>query len=447
MAQGRFEEAIPVYRALTEALPDNSGLLLNLAMAETLAGRPKEAVPHLTTVLKSEPNSVPALHMLAMARLQLNQPDLAIAPLKKLLMLTPNDVNARGMLAGAEMSLQRYREAAADYRELTRLAPGDAKGWYGLGKAYEALASSSFEQLNKQAPQSAYVALLLGDARLQRRQYRSAFFFYKEAEKQMPELPGLHAGLAAVYEKTGHADWAAQEQAKEKSAGPPKPRATPGTPQRLFEDTRYYNQQAVEAFERLGHLPESVELHALRAQIAHDHGQDLEAAKEWKAAMAIAPPAEQPRLRVELATSLFLGRDYQNAMPMIRDLLRAEPDSPDYNFMLGESLWRTQQAEQAVPYLEKALRANPEMLPAHAALGLALVSLNRYAEAVKHLEKAVQLDDDGSLHYSLARAYQALGDQDHARQNMQEYNRIQKQNAEVNGELAKEAEITGPRPK
>ncbi len=185
-------------------------------------------------------------------------------------------------------------------------------------------------------------------------------------------------------------------------------------------------------------------MHALKAQIFHDHGQDLEAAKEWRAAIAIAPDRNDPRLKAELANSLFLARDYQAAMPIIQQFLTDDPNAPDFNFMMGESLWRTQQAEKALPYLERALKASPEMLPAHAALGLALVSLGRNSEAVPHLEKSARLDDDGSLHYSLARAYQATGDKDRARGSMEEYTNIKKRNADVDANLAKEAEITAP---
>jgi tetratricopeptide (TPR) repeat protein len=194
----------------------------------------------------------------------------------------------------------------------------------------------------------------------------------------------------------------------------------------------------------LGRLPESVELHAVKAQILRDHGQHLEASKEWSAALAIAPDRNDPRLKTELATSLFQARDYQSAIPAIRELLSTDADAPDLNFMLGESLWRTQQAEQALPYLERALKKNPDMLPAHAALGLALASLNKSAEAIPHLEKAVSLDDDGSLHYSLARAYQATGNTAQAKANMEEYSKIQRHNAEVNSAVANQSEITAP---
>ncbi|MFL6446980.1 MAG: tetratricopeptide repeat protein [Bryobacteraceae bacterium] len=459
MAQGRFEDAIGVYRDMVKAVPGNSGLVLNLALAEQMAGHPDQAIPHFETVLKAEPNSIPALTSMGMARLQLNQPTQALAPLNKVVTLQPNNVNARGMLAGAEISLGRFAEAAAQYRSLTKLAPDDAKAWYGLGKAYEELATARFNELTSMGPQSGYVASLVADSRVQRRQYRSAFFFYKEAEKRTPDLPGLHAGVARVYRETGHPEWAAAEEKLEADSdckvqtqacrflrgdylGATK--AGSKTEASLFWAARAYNQMAIDSFGKLGQLPDSPEVHALKAQIFHDHGQDLEAAKEWRAAIAISRDPNDPRLKAELANALFLARDYQAAMPLIQQFLVSDPDAADFNFMMGESLWRTQQAEKALPYLERALKSSPQMLPAHAAMGLALVSLGRNNEAVPHLEQAASLDDDGSLHYSLARAYQSTGDKERASRSLEQYNKIKKRNAEVNEDLAKEAEITAP---
>ena len=469
MSQGRFDEAADIYRAMVKALPGNSGLLLNLGLAEEMGGHFDKAIPHFEAVLKNQPNSVPALTSFAMSHLQLNQPAAALAPLNKLTTLEPKNPNARGMLAGAEMELGHFENAAQQYRQLTILAPSDAKAWYGLGKAYESLAASSFERLSKSDAQSGYVALLLGEARTQQRQYRSAFFFYREGEKKLPQLPGLHSGLAQIYRSTGHPDWAAAEEQQEQdlaSAACKNPtdsacqfargnflsaaKGASGNMSNvaaLFWTTRSYNALALQSFERLGQLPESVELHALKAQILRDHGQHLEASKEWSAALAIAPDRNDPRLKTELATSLFLARDYQSAIPAIKELLSIDADAPDLNFMLGESLWRTQQADVALPYLEHALQKSPEMLPAHAALGLALASLNKSAAAIPHLEKAVSLDDDGSLHYSLARAYQASGNTAQAKANMEEYSKIQRHNAEVNNTVANESEITAPHPK
>ena len=463
MSQGRFEEAATVYQQMVKELPGNPGLLLNLGLAEEMSGHPDRAIPRFEGVLKSQPGSIPALTSLAMSHLQLNQPAAAIPPLEKLLALDAKNLNSRGMLAGAELSLDRFQEAAAQYRQLTKLAPSDPKAWYGLGKAYEGLASQSFDRLSKLDNQSGYVALLLAEARVQQRQFRSAFFFYREAEKKAPDVPGLYSGLAQVYRNTGHADWAVIEQEREatldtrscQSQTSPaclftqgKFLAAAGTNQSgapaLFWKTRAYNALAIQSFDQLSRLPESVELHALKAQTLHDHRQDLEASREWKAALALSPGSNDPRLKSELATSLFAARDYQSAIPALQELLRSDPQSPNINFMLGECLSRTQQAEQALTYLNTALQKRPNLLPAHASLGLALASLGKNGEAIPHLEKAAALDDDGSLHYSLARAYQAEGQTGKAKLNLDTYKSIQQKNADANGTVASESEITAP---
>ncbi len=464
MAQGRFDEAAALYAQLVKALPGNLGLVLNLGLAQEMGGHPDLAIAHFEAVLKAQPNNVPALTSVAMSHLQLNQPAAAVPPLKKLIALNRSDGNARGMLASAELTLGNFQDASLQYRQLTAMTSSDPKAWYGLGKAYEGLATQSFEQLSKLDAESGYVALLLAEARLQQRQYRSAFFFYRETERKLPALPGLHSGLARVYRNTGHPDWAATEQQREaeldssscymsgssaclftqgkflQAAG-----GTATDAASLFWKARAYNALAVESFDRLNSLPESIEQHALKAQILHDHRQDLEASREWKTALSLSPDKNDPRLKAELANSLFQARDYPSALAALGELLPADPQSPELNFMLGESLWRTQRAEDALPYLETAIRKSPKMLPAHAALGLALASLGKNGDAIPHLERAVSLDDDGSLHYSLARAYQAAGNTERAKANMEEYSSIQRKNAEVNGTVASESEITGPK--
>ncbi len=307
MAAGRFEEAIPIYKHLVAAVPGNPGLVLNLGLAEEMGGYPQEAIPQFETVLKQQPESIPALTSLAMAQLQVERPRAAVPVLKKLIRVAPDNKNARGMLAGAYLSLNRAPEAAEQYRKLTGADSSDPKAWYGLGKAYEAMATDAFSKLSKRDPQSPYVSALLADTRLQRKQYRSAFFFYREAQSKLPDLPGLHAGLAKMYQDTGHPDWAAAEKKLERSAADCKTQTAEcrflngdliaatksskptASPEELFWATRAYNQLAIEAFDRLGQLPDSVEIHALKAQILHGHGQDTEAARNGELRWRLRP--------------------------------------------------------------------------------------------------------------------------------------------------------------
>ncbi len=176
----------------------------------------------------------------------------------------------------------------------------------------------------------------------------------------------------------------------------------------------------------------------------HDHKQDLEAANEWRAALKLAP--DDANIKRQLAAALFDAKDYRSAMPLVEEQLAQEPNSAELNYLMGASLFRTEQPEKALPYLERAVQGHADNLPADVALGLTLVSLNKSAEAIPYLKKALPLDDDGSVHYSLARAYRAAGENQLAAEAMQQYQKIQKQNQEINSELAKEAEITAPSP-
>ena len=273
MATGKFEAAIPIYRDLVKAVPGNPGLVLNLALAQHMAGREPEAIPNFEIVLKSQPNVIPALLSLGAARLALNEPALAIAPLQKALAIEAENVDARGMLATALMDAKRFSEAPPQYRVLSDKAPDDPRAWYGLGMSYQALSAHAFDEMQKLDPKSAWVAALVADSRVQRRQYRSAFFFYNEALKQLPKLHGIHAAMAEIYRKTGHAEWALEEDRKEQrlapadcaahalecrfvgckdldivsAKSPPKPDA-----ESLYWRTKAANELAMQAFFRLG---------------------------------------------------------------------------------------------------------------------------------------------------------------------------------------------------
>jgi predicted Zn-dependent protease len=429
MTAGKYEEAIPIYRSLAAALPGNMGLVQNLAVAEHMAGHELEAIPHLEAVLKAQ----------------------------------PDNLQMRSMLAGALLDAGRFEQAAAQLRELTSRSPNDPHAWYGLGMSYQGLAEAAFDRLQKANPTSPYVTALVADTRVKRRQYRSAFFFYNETLKRLPGLHGVHTALAEVYRKTGHPDWAAEEDKNEAALAAPncmthaaeceflaghdaqliKAPVGAVSAETLYWQAKASNELALQAFFRLGQLPDSVELHQLRADIARAQGQHQEAVREWRAALSLKPG--NPALERELAVSLFLAADFRASLELIVELLKAQPRSAEFNFMAGDSLLRLEQPEDAVPYLRAALASDAKMVEADASLGLALARLGKHAEAVPHLVKALQLDEDGSLHFQLAGAYRAAGEADKAKATMEKYQQIVKREQETKEEVAREAQIGPPK--
>jgi len=268
----------------------------------------------------------------------------------------------------------------------------------------------------------------------------------QQALEKLPALPGIHAGLAEIYRRTEHPDWAAIEDQRERSLR--KPAATAAlpagdSPEALFRQSKAYDELARAAYAKLGGLPESPQLHEVKASILRAQGQLLESANEWREAVRLAPG--NPRFERELASALYLARDYHNALPRIEPLLRADPESASLNLMMGDSLLHLEEVQKALPYLEQAVRRDPALLPAHASLGLAYSRAGKSAEAAKHLEAALPLDEDGSLHYQLARAWQAAGLTEKAHGMMEQYQEIQRKLQSQKDEAARPIQLHPPK--
>lgn len=479
MAAGKFAEAIPLYRDLVRALPNNPGLIMNLGLALDMAGHKREAVREFEAVLKLNPLHVQALLLLGTTYLDLGEPSKALGALEKAVQAQPHNLTAQGALAEALLSLGRLEEAARCFQSLSEQDSEKPKVWYGLGLSYEGLAQRNFEELEKVALGSAYWLHLVGEARLKVQQYSSAFYFYRQALAKMPSMRGIHATLGEIYKSTGHPEWAAIEEEKERKMPPldcsgglsqpgrSDPQPTDLSTQKLecnflagryreliaaakdarttesyYWWTRAYNQLALEAFSRLGQLPPSAEMHELIAKLESNRGQYAESAKEWQEALKLSPG--NPTIETGLAIALFQSGNLQGARALLRDLLKREPDSAELNYMLGDTVLRLQRPEEAIPLLKRAIANDPHLLAAHGSLARAYLQLGQAERAIPHLKAALPLDEDGSLHYQLGRAYQARGEPDLAREMLKKYQEIHNAEEAANKTVEKEVEITPP---
>ena len=323
-------------------------------------------------------------------------------------------------------------------------AQNDPKTWYDSARHYSELSVQAFQQLLKTAPESGYVLSLLGEVKAKERQYTAALYAYNEAAKRAPRLRGMHTAVASIYVALNKPEDAAAAEAAEQKLGTPdcaveklqcdfaagrfenvvKTAKLKRNAEGLYWLSRAYNELAIQALAELGHLPDSPELHQVKAQILRDRSQFRESAEEWRAVLKASP--NDLNARHELATALFLSQDYKNALPELQQFLNAEPDSANLSFFVGDSLLQTEQVEQAVPYLEKALTLDPKLLPAHASIGLCYSRLGEPRKAIPHLKAALDIDSDGSLHYQLARAYQATGQPALAKVMMDKHERLRK---------------------
>jgi predicted Zn-dependent protease len=98
-------------------------------------------------------------------------------------------------------------------------------------------------------------------------------------------------------------------------------------------------------------------------------------------------------------------------MTTAKKALARDPADSDINLLMGEILVGQHAYLDAEPYLERSLDARPDVLPrVHALLGRVLAATGRPKEAIQELDQGLASDDDGSVHFQLARLYQQAGD-------------------------------------
>jgi len=297
---------------------------------------------------------------------------------------------------------------------------------------------------------------------LQNKQDYSAFYFYRQALAKLPGMRGVHAAIASVYRDTGHDDWAAVEDEKERQLPLPDCAADKlecdfraGKFSEIVQDpdagagaavyywrTRAYNKLALDAYVKLGELPPSAESHELKAKIESDRRQYAEAAKDWKEALQLSPGSAY--LEKQLAIALYKSGDLAGARSLFEQLLRWQPEAPDLNFYLGDTLLNSQQPQAALPYLERAVLRQPSLLSARRSMGLAYIQLGEAGKAVPHLKAALPIDEDGSLHYQLARAYQMAGEKELASAMLKEYQQKHRVEQAENKSVEEKVAITPP---
>jgi tetratricopeptide (TPR) repeat protein len=274
-------------------------------------------------------------------------------------------------------------------------------------------------------------------------------------------MRGLHSALARIYKETGHADWAAVEEERERRLGPPdcardgvacafaagKYRdIVSAPPARTLADgywrTRTYNELAAQAFGRLTTLPPSVHSYEWQAETSRHQQRFTESIALWRKALALAP--RDPRLLTELGVTLRMNRELAEGERVLEEAVRADPQSPETNFLLGDLLLARDQAQRAIPYLEKAVSADPDAPHAQGALGRAYALVGRPGDAIPHLKRSLESDTDGSLRLQLGRAYRATGQAEQAREALEDYEEFRKA-AQPEPESPAEPAITAPR--
>ena len=430
-----FGTAERIYRRLVDMFPEQPGLALNLGLAFYSAGNLPGAIEQLDRFLEAEPDHAPAWLLVGMSYQKLDNPSRAIGPLRRAVMLDPDNNTARLELADALLRSDQPERARGEFSQLVNRDRENPKAWLGLGLSYTKLSSVAAGDLERTAPNSAYYQLLLARSAQAQGRFRAAFAHYRAAEAIDATAPGIHEGIAAVYEEVGHRDWARSELAKRVAVEPCERRqiecwfesdsidlvldaseeAT--TPEAFYWRARAFAEKAKQAHGRLLALPPSSAAYQLAGTIEDLSGNPLSAVDAWQRAVELEPG--NFFLRVGLLRALSVAGLHEDSIREAETLLEQRPASVDGHFYFGDALLQLGRVDEAILPLEEAVRRSNGDARIRASLSTAYLRAGRGAEAIPHLEAALQEHQSERLLFQLSRAYQAAGRREDARVTLQ----------------------------
>ena len=124
---------------------------------------------------------------------------------------------------------------------------------------------------------------------------------------------------------------------------------------------------------------------------------------------------------------------YQEAVPILEQVLKEEPSTPIALLHLGRAYISLKEYQKAVPPLRNLVAIEPEDVFARYEFGCALVKTGNWTEATPHFEAAVsQVPSVAMMHFYLAFVYQRTSRPDDAKKEFQEALRLDPNNFPAN---------------
>ena len=197
--------------------------------------------------------------------------------------------------------------------------------------------------------------------------------------------------------------------------------------QGLYWESKADQQLAAAALIRAGEIDaDSPRMHVLLGDIFRQQRRWFDAETEYRKAVALDPKSHAARL--SLAIVLFTELKNDEAFDLGRSLLAEDPNDPEANLLAGEILVQQNHYAEAEPYLSNCRNLKPEFVPRlHALLGRVYAATDRIPAAISEYKAGLSTDEDGSIHYQLARLYQKTGDKNAAEEAFRESKRLSRQ--------------------
>ena len=393
--QNRFAAAEKAYREAMGLAPDFLFARIRLGIVLTRQKRNRESIEVLRPIEAALHRHPEALFHICLAYLETGDPAKAAAAAEKMEAFGPEMA-----LRAAKLFVwkERFPESLPLLSRVAEASPGSAEANYLLATALFRTDQTGrmwpyLEKAHRLNPDSVPTLLLYGSGLLAEGKFSQARERLLQAQALRPQDPRLRFLLGkALIGEGDHAGAIAQLEALvEQDPDKPEIHLLLLSAYRSKGDIQATTRQARRAVRKFpGHLESQLEA-----------GVDLQTVGEFELAeqalrraldLSEGMPADRRKARFNLATVLVkLGRDDQ-AVPLLKEVVDAEPGEVDARVELGDCYLRTGDYDQAVQVLQEAVSRNAKNKRAHLLLGKAFTRLGRHEEAGRHFQAFQELE-------------------------------------------------------
>ncbi|HVR97911.1 MAG TPA: tetratricopeptide repeat protein [Thermoanaerobaculia bacterium] len=294
----------------------------------------------------------------------------------------PKDVRWPHLLGGVLQDTGRLDEAAAAYDKALEIAPGDTAALVHRAEIHRLQgrgteAEAALIKVLAAEPRNAAVQALLGQAALERGDFKQAAELLEAALAAVPAANRLYYPLSRAYRGLGQADKEAASLAKVGAVGIRPPDPILDTVESLRTGERAHLENGKRAF---------------------NAGRHADAAAEFRQALEARP--ESVEARINLAAALAVQGDRAGAVTHLREALQREPANATARFNLATLLAADGANPEAIEHLTAAVAARPDDLEARGFLARLLRDAGRSEDALREYARVLErnpTDEDARL--------------------------------------------------
>jgi len=283
--------------------------------------------------------------------------------------LAPKDFRWIYLLAKLDQNEGRFEDAIRRYQLVRTLQPDYIAALVNLGNAFLELnrlqdAAESFNAALKIDERTSAAHYGLGQVALSKRNYSEAVDHFERTLAQVPSANRVHYSLAMAYRGLG-----AVEKVKA----------------HLVQQGPVGVRVSDPLVDGLQDLIEGERVHLARGKIAFEAQRYVEAASEFRKAVAASP--DSVTARMNLGAALTQIGDLQGAAEQFAEVLRLDPGKVNAHYNLAVVLATQNKHADAIAHLQSALTAAPNDVGARFLLARELTKSERWDEALDALEK------------------------------------------------------------